>query len=124
MNESTLNRVLFRTPRARSLVRSQEGATVPDRHADGPDPSAAEFDQWAGTYANAELDQAWEIVVADAALWVVPPSEAAQLLTPNGPNSMRSRGVILWFTGEAMLVSAVDEVSGDWMELWFERVAG
>jgi hypothetical protein len=123
MDESTLNRVLFRSSRGQVLARPQdEASAVPDRHIDGPDASTEEFIRWSGTYTNAELGQTWQVVTADGGLWVVPLDEAAQLLTPNGPDSMRSRGVVLWFTGESMLVSAVDEVTGNWLELWFERV--
>ena len=124
MNESALNRLLFRAPLLAGRARPQGVKEhSPGRHTAGPAAGAAEFAAWSGTYANGEIAQAWDVVHADGGLWIVPPDEAAQLLSPSGVDGMRSRGVNFWFTGEAMLVSAVDEVGGDWIELWFERVA-
>lgn len=126
MSESTLNRVLFRSGHPwieANKVPPEQPRPLIHRGMPGPDAGQDAFRERAGSYFCQELEQAWELVFADGGLWVVPSDEAAQLLTPNGPEGMRSRGVNIWFTGDAFMLAAVDEVTAASIDnLWFERL--
>lgn len=124
--ESTLDRVLFGSGNSWVTAnrRPQGGSPPVNRHRRGPTADATTLQSWAGRYRCSELGQDWDPTFADGGLWIVPPGEAAQLLSPNGPGAMRMRAVNLWFAQDAFLLGAVDEITADEIDgLWFECVA-
>lgn len=127
MGESTLNRVIFRSghPWIEAHKAPPEQPLPPvKRGISGPDAGQEAFSKWAGSYYCDQLQQTWNLEFADGGLWLVPPGAAAQLLTPNGPDGMRCRAVNVWFTPDAFLLSAVDEITAAYIDnLWFEKTS-
>ena len=126
MEESTLNRVLFRSGHPwieRNKISADQPAPPNYRAPTGSSATVETLCQRAGSYRSEQLDQTWELAFADGGLWLVPPGEAAQLLTSNGRTGMGMRGVNVWFEDDGFVLGAVDELTGDCVdEIRFERL--
>jgi hypothetical protein len=126
MEESALNRVLFRSGNAwvEEHKVPPEEQSAGWRAKTGADVFGEALREWEGTYHSADLDMTWRLEFADGSLWVVPSGEAAQLLSPNGRDGLRCRGVNLWFERDAFILEAVDELTADTIEeLRFDRTS-
>lgn len=94
-------------------VATGRGGATPAQIADGPAPTRAQLDEYAGTYFSDEVDATYVVFVQDGTIALRRGARAAARLTPAGSDVFRQGSVTYRFVRDAdRRVEAIDVDAG------------